>query len=110
MYASKETTACLAESGRVFTWGQGDEFQLGHDSTNNESIPREVEALARIRVIDLSLGDSHMPPLNQINQTHILTRGPKKEDVRLPGTGNSNSHGARPVDLIVTSVAQGRST
>jgi hypothetical protein len=24
-------------------------------------------------------------------------RGPRKVDVRLPGKGNSNSHGARPV-------------
>ena len=27
VYASKETTACLAESGRVFTWGQSDELE-----------------------------------------------------------------------------------
>ena len=26
----------------------------------------------------------------------------RKEDVRLPGKGNSNSHGARPVRLIIT--------
>jgi len=27
---------------------------------------------------------------------------PGKVDVRLPGKGNSNSHGARPVHLIIT--------
>ena len=27
---------------------------------------------------------------------------PRKVDVRLPGKGNSNSHGARPVHLIIT--------
>jgi len=26
---------------------------------------------------------------------------PRKADVRLPGKGNSNSHGARPVHLII---------
>lgn len=75
VYGSKETTACLAESGRVFTWGQGDEFQLGHDSTNNESIPREVEALARIRIIDLSLGDSHMLALDEIGLPYSWGKG-----------------------------------
>ena len=28
----------------------------------------------------------------------------RKVDVRLPGKGNSNSHGARPVDLIITMI------
>ena len=28
--------------------------------------------------------------------------GTRKVDVRLPGKGNSNSHGARPVHLIIT--------
>ena len=28
----------------------------------------------------------------------------RKIDVRLPGKGNSNSHGARPVHLIITMV------
>ena len=29
---------------------------------------------------------------------------PRKVDVRLPGNGNSNSHGARPVHLIITMI------
>jgi len=28
----------------------------------------------------------------------------RKVDVRLPGNGNSNSHGARPVHLIITMI------
>ena len=28
----------------------------------------------------------------------------RKVDIRLPGTGNSNSHGARPVHLIITMI------
>jgi len=31
-------------------------------------------------------------------------RRDRKVDVRLPGKGNSNSHGARPVDLIITMI------
>jgi len=31
-------------------------------------------------------------------------RGNRKVDVRLPGNGNSNSHGARPVHLIITMI------
>jgi len=31
-----------------------------------------------------------------------MAPGPRKADVRLPGKRNSNSHGARPVHLIIT--------
>jgi hypothetical protein len=34
--------------------------------------------------------------------TIISQPGTRKVDVRLPGKGNSNSHGARPVHIIVT--------
>ena len=34
-------------------------------------------------------------------RTHV---DPRKVDVRLPGKGNSNSHGARPVHLIITMI------
>ena len=33
-----------------------------------------------------------------------LGKVPGKVDVRLPGKGNSNSHGARPVHLIITMI------
>ena len=42
----------------------------------------------------------HCPPLGPI-PTH-LEGIYRKVDVRLPGKGNSNSHGARPVHLIIT--------
>ena len=33
-----------------------------------------------------------------------ISPGPRKVDIRLPGKGNSNSHGARPVHLIITMI------
>jgi len=33
-----------------------------------------------------------------------VVSGYRKVDVRLPGKGNSNSHGARPVHLIITMI------
>ena len=34
----------------------------------------------------------------------FLQVSPRKVDVRIPGKGNSNSHGARPVHLIITMI------
>lgn len=48
VFGGKEMSAALSEVGRVFTWGQGDQCQLGHDSTNNESEPRMLEALGKV--------------------------------------------------------------
>ena len=37
-------------------------------------------------------------------RTLRVCSGTRKVDVRLPGKGNSNSHGARPVHLIITMI------
>ena len=37
-----EMSAALTDDGAVFTWGQGSQCQLGHNSLNNESKPRKV--------------------------------------------------------------------
>ena len=39
------------------------------------------------------------PPLPPENDKR---KGTRKVDIRLPGKGNSNTHGARPVHLIIT--------
>jgi len=42
-----------------------------------------------------------VPPLLRLQHVRHLFR---KVDVRLPEKGNSNSHGARPVHLIITMI------
>ena len=65
VFGGIEMSGALSETGRVFTWGQGDQCQLGHDSTNNESEPRELEALGKIRIVDLCMGAAHMVALDE---------------------------------------------
>ena len=51
-----------------------------------------------IQTLHASNGCSAKP-----NQRYrLLVEGTQKVDVRLSGKGNSNSHGARPVHLIIT--------
>ena len=40
----------------------------------------------------------------RVQHRHCRRRLHRKVDVRLPGKGNSNSHGARPVHLIITMI------
>ena len=50
------------------------------------------------RLIEAKKDDTYV---NTYIHTYIHTR---KVDVRLPGKGNSNSNGARPVHLIITMI------
>ncbi|XP_053088383.1 probable E3 ubiquitin-protein ligase HERC6 isoform X2 [Pangasianodon hypophthalmus] len=38
-------TAVLTKAGEVYTFGEGADGQLGHNSTNNELLPRKVEGI-----------------------------------------------------------------
>ena len=43
--AGSRTSAAVTASGQLFTWGEGQFGQLGHDSILNERAPRRVELL-----------------------------------------------------------------
>jgi alpha-tubulin suppressor-like RCC1 family protein len=55
VYGGTEMSGAITEDGSVFTWGQGSQCQLGHNSFNNESRPRKVERLARQKIVDLAM-------------------------------------------------------
>jgi alpha-tubulin suppressor-like RCC1 family protein len=52
-------TAVWTEDGELFTFGGGDSGKLGHGGTQNELVPRLVEALAGKKVIGAVVGDIH---------------------------------------------------
>jgi len=64
-------------------------------------IEKDVEALVvqLQRLLELFLLEVHAGPA-------FVLRLTRKVDVRLLGKGNSNSHGARPVHLIITMTDQ----
>ena len=52
------TAVCTAE-GELFTFGSGDFGRLGHGGTENEAVPRLVEALTGKKVVGTSAGETH---------------------------------------------------
>ncbi|KAG7189944.1 hypothetical protein KM043_006105 [Ampulex compressa] len=52
-------TVMLAENGNVFSMGIGTRGQLGHDDLEDQDDPRLVEALAGIKVVQISAGGWH---------------------------------------------------
>ncbi|EOD08802.1 hypothetical protein EMIHUDRAFT_358730 [Emiliania huxleyi CCMP1516] len=49
----------LTAGGAVWSWGDGDYGQLGHGDTQDQLLPKRIEALAGQRVIAVSAGYSH---------------------------------------------------
>lgn len=49
----------LCENSHVYTFGRGNHGQLGHGSTDDQKVPREVSGLHDKKVIDIAGGFYH---------------------------------------------------
>ena len=49
-------TGAISDQGRLFTWGKGDDGRLGHDSLENELLPRPVQALSSLKIEYVACG------------------------------------------------------
>jgi alpha-tubulin suppressor-like RCC1 family protein len=52
-------TAVVTEAGDLYTFGYGSQGQLGLGGTEHENLPKLVEALAGMKVVEVSAGNVH---------------------------------------------------
>lgn len=52
-------TAALTQDGKMFTWGYGEDGQLGHGDANDYIVPKKVDALDSVVINTISCGHSH---------------------------------------------------
>ena len=73
-----------------------------HPGLPGRPLAPQVRSLKEVRCLQLAnTGTTEIRPLH-VKTLKRVNPAPRKGDVRLPGKENSNSHGARPVHLIIT--------
>jgi alpha-tubulin suppressor-like RCC1 family protein len=60
LYAAFGVVFAIGEDGRLFSWGYGPFWTLGHGDEQNQAAPKRVEALRDVRVSSVSLGLYHV--------------------------------------------------
>lgn len=68
-------TACLSESGEVFTFGEGKFGRLGHNSERNQLTARRVEALANKRIKQIACGGFHTAAVSETGEVYTWGGG-----------------------------------
>ncbi|KAF9902428.1 RCC1 domain-containing protein 1, partial [Lobosporangium transversale] len=65
VWAGEAHMLVLAEDGTLYSWGRGRHGQLGHGDLGFESVPRPIEALQGLRIIDAACGASFSVALSE---------------------------------------------
>ncbi|XP_028033518.1 probable E3 ubiquitin-protein ligase HERC2 [Bombyx mandarina] len=68
-------SACLTARGRIYTWGKGRYGRLGHGDSEDQLVPKLVEALATQRVIDVACGSGDAQTLCITDDDNVWSWG-----------------------------------
>ncbi|XP_013179083.1 PREDICTED: protein pim1-like isoform X1 [Papilio xuthus] len=60
----------LTDVGQVYTWGSGKRFQLGHGDIDDLDKPKEVDALAGIKIAKVAAGGFHCLALSEFGDAY----------------------------------------
>ncbi|KNC50223.1 UVB-resistance protein UVR8 [Thecamonas trahens ATCC 50062] len=85
--AGEYHSAALSADGAVYTWGKGDDGQLGLGATGQAVLPTQVVALDGIRIASVSAGGAHTVALDAAGNVFAWGRGSSGQ----LGTGGTGS-------------------
>ena len=74
----EEHTVCLTAEGGVFSWGHGQDGQLGHGTLANQNAPRKIAELMGDSVVQIAAGRRHTIVLTTKRKVlkHTLSKNP----------------------------------
>jgi hypothetical protein len=97
-------TACVTESGALYTWGRGANGQLGHGDVSDQATPKRVESGLKDKImVKVACGENHSAAVDSAGAIYTTggTREPPLVRVILIALsrhatyGTHNTHGAR---------------
>ncbi|CAG9815802.1 unnamed protein product [Phaedon cochleariae] len=59
VYCGTLSSVALSKEGKLFTWGKGEGWRLGHPNEDHVRVPEPVEILRGKRIVLVSLGPAH---------------------------------------------------
>ena len=69
--AAKHHSLAVAETGEVFSWGLSRDGRLGYATgTSKQVVPRKIEALKGVSVIQASAANKHSAVINQVGMVY----------------------------------------
>ena len=69
----------LSDDGKIYTWGKGEGWKLGHATEEHVRFPEMVEALQDKRVVAVSLGVGHVLALTEEGEVYAWGKNENKQ-------------------------------
>ncbi|KAJ3434582.1 regulator of chromosome condensation [Anaeramoeba flamelloides] len=68
-------TLALTYDGEVYSWGRGQDGQLGHGNLSQSLTPRKIEAISKAGIIDIAAGDTHSAAISSTGEVYTWGGG-----------------------------------
>ncbi len=68
-------TLALSTQGKVFSWGYGEDGQLGHGDTSDNPLPREIVSFKHTRIASIAAGHSHSGAISESAPSQLFLWG-----------------------------------
>jgi alpha-tubulin suppressor-like RCC1 family protein len=89
------------ESGKVFSWGDGQQGQLGHGTNTNIYLPREIEYFIeeKEKITDVAAGASHSGCISEDGKLYLFGKGRSGQLGRGDQLESNAAYRVRPVKV-----------
>ena len=88
------------ENGKVFSWGDGQQGQLGHGANTDIYVPQEIDRFNKQKIVTIAAGSSHSGCINEDGVLYLFGKGRSGQlgrgDQLESNAANSNS----PVKVV----------
>lgn len=70
VYCGVHFSLALTKDGKVFSWGKGDGWRLGHSTDEHVRFPKQIKSLQGKLVTSVSLGSGHVLALTDVEEVY----------------------------------------